>query len=182
MKDDDNKNKTPDEASLARGHEVSDVKIAGITWFLALLTVGCVFVGWLMVALINRLEANQKEAWREARPSPFAAERPKLPPEPRLQLAPNSEGQIEKNENPRLDIQHPLEEMKEVENRWNAELTTYGWIDEAAGKVRIPIDEAKQLLLQRGLPTRQTKQPAPPAATGATVAPAGARVAPQPQR
>lgn len=33
-------------------------------------------------------------------------------------------------------------------------LTTYGWIDKNAGVVRIPIDRAKQLLLERGLPAR----------------------------
>lgn len=33
-------------------------------------------------------------------------------------------------------------------------LTTYGWIDEKAGVARIPVSEAKKLILQRGLPAR----------------------------
>ena len=33
-------------------------------------------------------------------------------------------------------------------------LTTYGWVDKNAGTVRIPIDRAKELLLERGLPVR----------------------------
>ena len=33
-------------------------------------------------------------------------------------------------------------------------LTTYGWVDEKAGVARIPIGEAKKLILQRGLPAR----------------------------
>ncbi len=33
-------------------------------------------------------------------------------------------------------------------------LNNYGWVDEQAGVVRIPIDRAMQLLAQRGLPTR----------------------------
>ena len=33
-------------------------------------------------------------------------------------------------------------------------LHTYGWIDEKSGVARIPIDEAKKLILQRGLPVR----------------------------
>jgi hypothetical protein len=33
-------------------------------------------------------------------------------------------------------------------------LHTYGWIDRAEGVVRLPIDRAKDLLLQEGLPAR----------------------------
>jgi hypothetical protein len=33
-----------------------------------------------------------------------------------------------------------------------ATLSTYGWVDRAAGTVRIPIDRAMRLLLERGLP------------------------------
>jgi hypothetical protein len=33
-------------------------------------------------------------------------------------------------------------------------LGTYGWVDEKAGVARIPIAEAKKLILQRGLPAR----------------------------
>ena len=33
-------------------------------------------------------------------------------------------------------------------------LNSYGWVDQQAGVVRIPIDRAMQLLVQRGLPTR----------------------------
>jgi hypothetical protein len=42
-------------------------------------------------------------------------------------------------------------------------LNTYGWIDRQNGIVRLPIDRAMELLLERGLPTRTTgaaeKQP-----------------------
>jgi hypothetical protein len=34
-------------------------------------------------------------------------------------------------------------------------LYSYGWVDEKAGTVRIPIDRAMDLLVQRGLPVRQ---------------------------
>lgn len=33
-------------------------------------------------------------------------------------------------------------------------LTTYGWVDKNSGVVRIPIERAKALLLERGLPVR----------------------------
>jgi len=44
-------------------------------------------------------------------------------------------------------------------------LTTYGWADKSAGVVRIPIDRAKDLLIERGLPVRgaETRKDATPA-------------------
>ena len=139
----------------APGHEVSNVQLGGITWFVIWLTVGVVFIGWLIAAVLNSFEGREKKAELESRPSPFAAERAKLPPEPRLQLAPNSEEQIDRNAGPDLKTQHPLEEMKELRKSWDEQLTSYAWVDEASGVVRIPIDEAKKLLLQRGVGERK---------------------------
>jgi hypothetical protein len=59
----------------------------------------------------------------------------RLPPEPRLQA------------NPRQDL-------KELRDAEEARLKSYGWVDRNAGVVRIPIDEAMKLTLQRGLPAR----------------------------
>jgi hypothetical protein len=136
------------------GHEESTVQVAGITWFVIVLTVSVVLIGWLISAVLNTFEAREKRAELESRPSPFAAERAKVPPEPRLQLAPDSEEQIDKNEGPNLMTQHPLEEMKHLRDSWDKQLTSYGWVNEQSGVVRIPIEDAKKLLLQRGLPTR----------------------------
>lgn len=33
-------------------------------------------------------------------------------------------------------------------------LTTYGWVDQGQGVARIPIERAKTLIVERGLPTR----------------------------
>jgi|SRR5579872_320309 len=50
-------------------------------------------------------------------------------------------------------------------------LSTYGWVDQKAGVVHIPIDRAMEILAQRGLPTRsgattQTAQSQPESAKG----------------
>ena len=145
--------------SIDLGHEESRVQVAGVTWFIIILSIAVVFIGWLMVALINSFEGREQKSELESRPSPFAAERPKLPPQPRLQLAPASEEQIDKREPPDLKVQHPLQEMKELRSTWEKQLNSYGWLDEQGGVVRIPIEDAKRLLLQRGLPTRPQKKP-----------------------
>ena len=59
--------------------------------------------------------------------------------------------------------------LRDIRAQQLAATTTYGWIDKDAGIVRLPIERAKQLILEGGLP-------APPAAA----APAAAAPAPAP--
>ena len=81
-----------------------------------------------------------RESQLAAREFPLAAEQQnRLPPEPRLQT------------NPRQDL-------ADLRRREDAILSTYGWVDKNAGVVRIPIDEAMKLTLERGLPARQTEK------------------------
>jgi hypothetical protein len=116
-------------------HEESDVDIRGILIFAAGLVVTAVvisFVVWVLFRYLNAREARQQ-------PPEFplaAAEEHRLPPEPRLQT------------DPREDLQ----ELRDAEQQV---LTTYGWVDRTDGVVRIPIDEAMKLTVQRGLPARQ---------------------------
>ena len=58
-----------------------------------------------------------------------------LPPEPRLQTSPYA------------DFERIVVEQRKL-------LDAYGWVDERAGVVRIPIDRAMELLAARGLPHR----------------------------
>lgn len=54
---------------------------------------------------------------------------------------------------PRLQLKPP-EELNNFRAGEETALNTYGWIDRTAGVVRIPIDRAMDLVLERGLPTR----------------------------
>jgi hypothetical protein len=54
---------------------------------------------------------------------------------------------------PRLQIS-PAQDLKTFRAREDAELNSYGWVNQTAGVARIPITRAMDLLLQRGLPTR----------------------------
>jgi hypothetical protein len=64
----------------------------------------------------------------------------RTPPEPRLQTA-------------------PREDLRELRASEDELLSTYGWVDRNAGIVRIPINEAMRLTLERGLPTRTGQKP-----------------------
>ena len=90
---------------------------------------------------------RHQDASRQAPPRVLArGEEERLPPEPRLQIAPGS----------KTALKTPDYEMKEVEEQWHSDLNSYGWINRNAGVVRIPVDEAEKILLQRGIPTTVT--------------------------
>lgn len=121
-------------------HEKRDASVRSI----AVAVCGFLVIGLMLhFALAGLQWAFKRETQREdrkiagfvAEPT-IAAERPHFP-EPRLQVQ------------PRADLQcfHAREE---------AELNSYGWINQTAGVVRIPISRAMDLLVQRGLPVRGT--------------------------
>jgi hypothetical protein len=115
-------------------HEESDVNIIAIFAFGLGLVVVAAVVSLLVFVLFRFFEV--REAARVPLAYPLAISREgALPPEPRLQT------------NPRQDL-------ADLRAKEDALLTTYGWVDKSAGVVRIPIDEAMKLTLQRGLPAR----------------------------
>ncbi len=118
--------------------DTSGVNIPAILGFgLALVFIG-ISIYLFMPVLFWRL--SEREARLETPRSPLLSrEQLRLPPEPRLQLAPGH-------------AIHPLEEMKQLLAAEEATLGTYGWADQKAGTVRIPIELAKELILQKGLP------------------------------
>lgn len=144
---------TDNRANNATGHEGSELNIAPVVWFLVGLSVATVVIFLLMAGLFDALSGRERKA--SGAPSPLAGERQKLPPEPRLQLAPSSVEQIEGNMPPNLKEDHPLQEMKHLREEEQKKLNSYGWVDEKAGVVRIPIDEAKKQLLEKGIPARR---------------------------
>lgn len=62
--------------------------------------------------------------------SPVTNDLKKIPPEPRLQIS-------------------PVTDLKQTQGIDEAYLENYGWVDDKSGVVRIPIDEAKKLIVQR---------------------------------
>ena len=53
---------------------------------------------------------------------------------------------------PRLE-ERPVTELREFREAEDKALNSYGWVDQKAGVVRIPIERAMQLIAQQGLPT-----------------------------
>ena len=120
------------------GHEESDVNTAGVFGFaLGLTGAGVIiaFVVWVFFTFL--LSVAERPVTPEY---PLATEQQnRLPPEPRLQS------------DPRQDLLNFRRHEDEL-------LTSYGWVDKNAGIVRIPIEQAIKMTLERGLPTRQQQQ------------------------
>lgn len=119
-------------------HEESDVNIRGIFAFAGALVVAAFLIHVLVWVLFRYFDARLARQGTPQFPLAIAQEN-RLPPEPRLQV------------NPRQD----LADLRAKEDRT---LNTYGWVDRNGGVVRIPIDEAIRLTLQRGLPARPSEQ------------------------
>ena len=65
------------------------------------------------------------------------------------QVFPLAEGQKRVPEGPQLQWQ-PFKDVYQLKEGERQRLTSYGWVDEPAGVVRIPIDDAMRLLSERG--------------------------------
>jgi hypothetical protein len=125
---------TPDLSIAENRHEHRDVNVFALGKFAIGLVIVTVFCIGLVLGLFNYLlsrEGGQPVSRMEAP----AVDARQLPPEPRLE------------ETPALDLQ----EMRAAENKLQS---TYGWLDQANGIVRLPIDRAMDLVVQRGLPAR----------------------------
>jgi len=60
---------------------------------------------------------------------------------------------ISKFPQPRLESNERIE-INNFRLKEEQTLNSYGWVDQQAGVVRIPIERAMQMVVQRGLPTR----------------------------
>jgi hypothetical protein len=115
-------------------HEHSDVNIRAILGFGAGLIVTTAVVYVLIFGLFRYFES--REGVKVQAEYPLAAsEGHREPPEPRLQTDPRQD---------LIDFRATEDDV----------LGSYGWVDKNAGVVRIPIEAAMKLTLERGLPAR----------------------------
>ena len=127
------KEKKPNPTKVSLGYEPKDLSIKGMVIFGIVLIV-VIAVTSLSVHFLFSLFSAWQLAGGDPVP-PLLEEAAPLRSQPRLQRV-------------------PAEEMRRLRAADEAILNSYGWVDEEAGVVRIPIDRAMELTLERGLPTR----------------------------
>ena len=115
------------------GYEVRDVNARGV----GLLTLGlAVAVGAAMVLMVALFGLFSTEASRiQQQPVSLAGAPDAIPPEPRLQS-------------------HPARDLDAMRAAEQAMLDGYAWVDRGNGIVSIPIQQAMERVVARGLPVR----------------------------
>jgi hypothetical protein len=120
------------EINSAVAYEKRDVNTRTILIFVGALFLVLVVTFVSMRGLFGYFSATQNLG---PGASPFDNSRA-LPPAPRLQV-------------------DPAVDLDQVRQSQNEMLNSYGWADKATGKVRVPIDRAMDMLIERKLPVRQ---------------------------
>ena len=112
-------------------HERKDVDVISLFTIVLMLFISCIVIFLVVTAIMHyvKLHEPSKTGGQANIPATRVAEFPA----------------------PRLEVKSgaSLADLRAAED---ADLNSYSWIDRNAGTVRVPIDRAMQLILERGLP------------------------------
>ena len=145
MSDDNLKNGQNPEVSF----EPEDIEARPIIIGLIGLGLSCIafyFVVLWMYGFLNRYQATH-----QAPISPLATVEKDTHHVTKAEVENFPEPRLEENERDQLDGVRIHEEER---------LNSYGWVDQSAGTVHIPIERAMELMVEQGVPTAPTAEPA----------------------
>jgi hypothetical protein len=108
------------------GYETSDASTRGVT----LAAVGLMLLLVLSLVVVAGLLAYFRQQAGALGPEST----PVTPPSPRLQV-------------------NPAADRQAIQATQQAQLNSYGWVDQSSGVAHIPIDEAMKIIVAQGLPT-----------------------------
>ena len=114
-----------------RDHERSDADVASLSMIFAFLFLSCVAIFIGVTVLMHHFQRHGSAVTAGVQNIPATTARTFTGPKLEVSIAAD------------------LARLRQSERH---SLNTYGWVDRRAGVVRVPIDRAMQLLLQRGLP------------------------------
>ncbi len=160
-------------------HEESDVNVRALLWAVVIFIVfaiGTHLAIGMMFRFYAQLFRGKTTAPMTAIAMPADAS---VPPAPRLQPFPGHDTSgttIPPNRNT------PVTDMEDMRAAEDQALKNPGWVDRQKGVVRLPIEVAKQLVVQRGLAVNtgagskeMSSSAQPPAATPTAAIPGGKR-------
>jgi len=133
--------------------EHQDMRPGSVYAFLIGLAVAGIVIYFVLWGFYNLMEAYENRHQPRQNPlvQPATGETRTVSPE---EVTKFPQPRLEKNE--RLEINDFLLQQEQT-------LNSYGWVDQKAGVVRIPVERAMQLIAQRGLPTIPRVGTVPPA-------------------
>jgi hypothetical protein len=159
-----------DEAIVNRDthHEESDVNVRPLVIFVVIFVIFAAVtqVGlWLMFKMFKSISDRPNAPLTQMALPPDM----NVPAEPRLQPFPSKDATAHPP-----NTNTPVTDMIDMRANEEKVLQHYGWVDQSKGIVHIPIAEAKQRLLQTGLPVAGPSTPG----TGSTTTTSNAVPAP----
>ena len=126
-------NHPPEPTSIRTSYELSDLKPGNIALFGIILAVTIILSVIATYLLFDAFRALDRRGQPPVSPLSFS---PQPIPEPRLTV-------------------NPGQDLKTMRAAEDGLLNNYGWVDQEKGIARIPIEDAIQILAQKGLPARQ---------------------------
>jgi hypothetical protein len=151
------------EVDASLGYERSDVGVPGIVVFLTALAIFVAVIGLLCYGIGKVFNAHMnKEDGRNSKWTKTVDVRQlgNFPSSPELQ---NKVGELMQSfPTPRVQIDNGDQDIADLHKREDLLLNNYSWVNQSQGRVRIPIERAMELIVQRGLPVAPVVQTAPP--------------------
>jgi hypothetical protein len=132
--------------------EREDMTPRAVYVFLGGLLAGVILVAVLLWSLYHAMDAYERRHQPQQSP---------LVPQTQSDTPEVSPDEVNTFPQPRLEKNERLE-INQFRLREEQSLNSYGWVDQKAGVVRIPIDRAMQLIAQRGLATTPKSGSVPP--------------------
>jgi hypothetical protein len=144
----------PETSPTPVGHELRDAALLPILLFAICLAATVILFHWLAWRSLRFLEYHEDTQYIAAFPAnPLLSKLPNDPPDPRLEPEPSHD-------------QLPLIDLQSVRARESSLLGPHSWgyVDPAHRFARIPLQQAMDMVVDRGLPTvlPATQPSAPP--------------------
>src|SRR5438067_3866093 len=125
-------------------HEKSDVNVRALLWSMAIFVVFAAVSHFVLYGMFKFFAARARNT--TVAPLTSMAPGSSVPQQPRLQPFPN---QDQRGREMPPNVSTPIVDMEEMRATEEQALRNPGWVDRQKGIVRLPIDVAKQLSVQR---------------------------------
>ena len=130
-------------------HEKSDVNVRALLWSVAIFIVFAFVTHGLLYLMFRYFAGIARGQTNEPMTSVMRPAGMSTPQTPRLQPFPTRDHDDSEVAPYRTT---PVVDMDEMRARENEAQKNPAWIDKTKGQVRLPIDVAKRIIVQRGLP------------------------------
>ena len=134
-------------------HEESDVNVRALIWFAVIFVVLSIVAHFVLLGFYRGMSRMEKARGGETLTNLQRGADADVPQgQPLLQPFPRRQGEGDEIVQPYRNT--PVTDLSDMRRAEKEALESYGWVDQQKGIVRIPIEEAKKIVVQRGFPVQ----------------------------